>query len=97
MLNIVRGRLLQAVVAAGLLAASATSVQAAPVASSAETVVAAQQNGTSSATRATSRNNRTQRICVRAETSTGSRLEGRPICRTRAEWEREGGIPTNDN
>ena len=35
-----------------------------------------------------------QRICVRAEI-TGSRMQ-RNICRTRAEWDRAGGLPTEE-
>ena len=36
-----------------------------------------------------------RRICVRQET-TGSRLRTR-VCRTRAQWEREGGVPTEES
>ena len=36
-----------------------------------------------------------QRICVRQET-TGSRLRTR-VCRTRDQWAREGGIPTEQS
>jgi hypothetical protein len=38
--------------------------------------------------------NGNQRICVRQET-TGSRLRTR-VCRTRDQWSREGGIPTEE-
>ena len=38
--------------------------------------------------------NGSERICVRQET-TGSRLRTR-VCRTRDQWAREGGIPTEE-
>jgi hypothetical protein len=49
------------------------------------------QGSSSRDARGSAENNR--RICVRASI-TGSRLT-REICRTRAEWERDGGIPTD--
>ena len=95
MLNSIRGRLFQAGAAvSALLLASAAPVQAAPSDSSA-TNSAAQRNAGTAAPRPAARNNRPVRICVYAEPVTGSRLSGRPICRTQAEWDREGGIPTD--
>jgi len=44
--------------------------------------------------RTSSEANAEQRICVRAEI-TGSRMQ-RNICRTRAEWDRAGGLPTDE-
>jgi hypothetical protein len=41
------------------------------------------------------RTEESRRICVRME-MTGSRLT-RTVCRTPAEWQRAGGLPTEDN
>jgi hypothetical protein len=50
---------------------------------------------TNSANQAGEVANGSQRICVRQET-TGSRLRTR-VCRTRDQWVREGGVPTEES
>lgn len=50
-------------------------------------------NATVAVARQSTENAENRRICVR-EQLTGSRLN-RTICRTRAEWERAGGLPTD--
>ncbi len=56
-------------------------------------VNSAERTATSSATRSSPSADQ-RRICVRAE-MTGTRV-ARDVCRTRAEWERAGGIPQAD-
>ena len=51
-------------------------------------------NSTQPAAQAGNSANGSDRICVRQET-TGSRLRTR-VCRTRDQWAREGGIPTEE-
>jgi hypothetical protein len=91
MLHSIRGRFLQAgaVAAASFLAFTAAPVQATPSSSSTSANAAAtvQQR-----TRTTEQSDR--RVCVRVSLSS-SRL-ARRVCKTQAEWDREGGVPVND-
>jgi len=76
-----RARLVQAgttIAATLLLAATAAPLQAAPA-------------GTGASETPPAARNKDRKICVRVDMS-GTRLTRR-ICRTAAEWEREGGVP----
>jgi hypothetical protein len=97
MLNFIRGRLFQAGAAvSALILASPAPIQAAPTeTSTTRNSATPAQGGASTATpRAAAQNNRPRRICVRVEQSVGSRIN-RTACLTQAEWDREGGVPTN--
>jgi hypothetical protein len=89
MLNSIRGRLCQTAIAA---AAALTVSLAAPV--QANPTDSTTANASNTAQQRTPAAQRERRICVEAE-NTGTRVPRR-ICRTRAEWEREGGVPSND-
>jgi hypothetical protein len=80
-----RIRFLTMAVASIALAGSLAPAQAAPAAARAGAAVQGQNQSAASSER---------RICVSADI-TGSRIMRR-ICRTAAEWQRAGGIPTND-
>jgi hypothetical protein len=87
MLNTIRGRLLQtgAVAAAALMMTVAAPVQAAP----GETTTANASGNTPQPARTSTRSDR--RVCVEVPIS-ASRI-ARRVCRTQAEWDREGGVP----
>jgi hypothetical protein len=78
--------LIPAAAAASLLC---LSVPAAAMASDTSTATQRQ-----AASRSSASDRQSQRICVRDE-MTGSRMV-RNICRTRAEWDRAGGLPTDE-
>ncbi|HEX8364168.1 MAG TPA: hypothetical protein VF603_02670 [Allosphingosinicella sp.] len=80
-----RIRFLTMAVASIALAGSLAPAQAAPAAARTGAAVRGQNQSPASSER---------RICVSADL-TGSRIMRR-ICRTAAEWQRAGGIPTND-
>jgi hypothetical protein len=80
-----RIRFVTMAVASIALAGSLAPAQAAPAAARTGAAVQGQNQSAASAER---------RICVTAD-MTGTRVPRR-ICRTAAEWRRDGGIPTND-
>lgn len=85
---VIRARLVQAASAAAAILLAAGTV--APV--QAAVAHAQARSAQSASDQARQTRNPGQRVCVVYSPTTGSRI-GERVCKTRAQWEREGGIP----